>query len=310
MVSALATDLLALPGVELTTLADHRLTPLWWPSTSRQVIESVEEDWSWFTHLARVADWTVVIAPEFDRLLARRCQAVEGVGGRLLGPGGELVELAANKTALCAHLAEMGIATPPGIAWDGATAWPQGLDYPVVLKPNDGAGSQDIAILVGPPEEAAQPRQRTWRIERYQPGLAASVAVLAGPAGYDVLQPCRQRLSGDGRLTYQGGSLPLPATLNERARELARRVVAALSEPFGYFGIDLILGADPEGHSDCVVEVNPRLTTSYVGLRRACRANLAGAMLDMAGGRRVDLSWHDESLEFDVSGEVRIVQPD
>jgi predicted ATP-grasp superfamily ATP-dependent carboligase len=44
-----------------------------------------------------------------------------------------------------------------------------------------------------------------------------------------------------------------------------------LPQPLGYLGVDLILGEDGNGAVDCVVEINPRLTTSYVGLQAAAR---------------------------------------
>ena len=49
-------------------------------------------------------------------------------------------------------------------------------------------------------------------------------------------------------------------------------------------GVDLVLGRDPTGAEDFVIEVNPRLTTSYVGLRAAAKTNLAEAMLRVAEG--------------------------
>lgn len=51
----------------------------------------------------------------------------------------------------------------------------------------------------------------------------------------------------------------------------ARAAVGALPGLRGHVGVDLVAAPDR-----CVViEVNPRLTTSYVGLRRVLRANLA-----------------------------------
>ena len=38
-----------------------------------------------------------------------------------------------------------------------------------------------------------------------------------------------------------------------------------------------MLGDDPAGADDVVIEINPRLTTSYLGLRRLARDNLADA---------------------------------
>ena len=44
---------------------------------------------------------------------------------------------------------------------------------------------------------------------------------------------------------------------------------------WGYFGVDLILS----GGGPVVVDVNPRLTTSYAGLRPALGINAAGMVL-------------------------------
>ena len=75
--------------------------------------------------------------------------------------------------------------------------------------------------------------------------------------------------------------MPLDAPLARRAVDLATKAVGALAEPFGYLGVDLVLGADVNGRDDVVIEINPRLTTSYIGLRAAAShgVNLAEAML-------------------------------
>ena len=48
-----------------------------------------------------------------------------------------------------------------------------------------------------------------------------------------------------------------------RFQSLAQGIVAAIPGLGGYFGVDLILTGD----GPSVVDVNPRLTTSYAGLR-------------------------------------------
>jgi hypothetical protein len=92
--------------------------------------------------------------------------------------------------------------------------------------------------------------------------------------------------------------------LGERATNLGKRALAALPATRGYVGIDLILGRDPQGGEDFVIEVNPRLTTSYVGLRAASQANLADAMVRVAMGESPDVSFSTRPLEFDVDGNV------
>ena len=81
------------------------------------------------------------------------------------------------------------------------------------------------------------------------------------------------------------------------AKRLARQASASLPAATGFFGMDLVLG--PEGpESDVVIEVNPRLTTSYLGLRLLARQNLAAVMLAVAEGRDAELSFGSQRVEF------------
>ncbi len=107
--------------------------------------------------------------------------------------------------------------------------------------------------------------------------------------------PCKQRISDDGRLRYLGGELPLAAGLAERARSLAERALAAMPAAVGYVGVDLVLGREPDGSEDVVIEINPRLTTSYVGLRAAARINLAEAMWRLAQGEMQSVEFADRA---------------
>ena len=104
---------------------------------------------------------------------------------------------------------------------------------------------------------------------------------------------------------YLGGSLPLPAALAARAARLAVRAVGCLSPSRGYLGVDLVLGDDPGGVADVVIEINPRLTTSYVGLRALLEGNLAATMLAIAAGQSPELCWKTGPIAFDAAGGVR-----
>jgi predicted ATP-grasp superfamily ATP-dependent carboligase len=72
----------------------------------------------------------------------------------------------------------------------------------------------------------------------------------------------------------------------------------------GYIGIDMVLGQRADGASDAVIEMNPRLTTSYIGLRALARSNLAGAILAAAQGKQPVLSFAGEGVEFTADGTV------
>lgn len=49
----------------------------------------------------------------------------------------------------------------------------------------------------------------------------------------------------------------------------------------------MILGRRPDGLEDRVLEVNPRVTTSFVGLAAAAPVSLVRAIVDAASGREI-----------------------
>jgi predicted ATP-grasp superfamily ATP-dependent carboligase len=101
-----------------------------------------------------------------------------------------------------------------------------------------------------------------------------------------------------------GGELPLSAGLAERASALAERALAAMPMTVGYVGVDLVLGREPDGSEDAVIEINPRLTTSYVGLRTAATSNLADVMWRVGQGDLQPVEFSSKPIEFDANGNV------
>ena len=319
MVGAIATDLAAINDVSVTLMCDQRF-PLRAASCRIVPVSTHDESVAIFEQLASEADYTLMIAPESGGALLSSCRRVEMSGGRLLGPGLPLVELCSDKQTTAMHLAAAGVPVPQGMAVETGETLPADFPYPAVIKPRDGCGSQGVRWIASAADAAAfGPVPWPSRLESFCHGVAASVAVLCGPRELRALTPCRQRVSDDGRFQYLGGSLPLRPELAQRAFELAIRAVETLPEPRGYVGVDLVLH-DPGGQShfagaklgqspaDFVIELNPRLTTSYVGLRAACRGNLAEAMLRIAAGEPAELSFRDDPLQFDADGTVHFIQ--
>jgi predicted ATP-grasp superfamily ATP-dependent carboligase len=97
--------------------------------------------------------------------------------------------------------------------------------------------------------------------------------------------------------------------LNDRAQRLARRAIAPVDGLSGYVGVDLVLGAAGDGSEDVAIEINPRLTTSYVGLRALAEFNLAEAMLALALGRPLpERRYRDGVVEWSADGTVELRQ--
>lgn len=302
MLHAAAVDFVYSPGVDVLELTPSHPSRLSHPDAASR-----------FRYLAAQSDFTLVIAPECGGRLEHLCREVVQAGGTLLGPAPDAIRLTADKLALAGHWERHGVPTPP--TWELGDE-PAGV--PVVVKPRDGAGSQGMGLKWrqdSDPAGAAQDRSPvptdSWPgpmiAQEYVPGFAASVAFLIGPSQTVPLVPCEQLLSADGRFSYLGGRLPIAPDLAKRTIRIASAAVGCVPELLGYVGVDVVLGNDGR---DWAIEINPRLTTSYVGLRALARFNLAEAMLAVV--RQLpppEMSWHDRWIEFTPDGRVSDVAP-
>lgn len=228
--------------------------------------------------LAAAADWLFLIAPESGGRLAEVVGWVEAENGKLLSPSRKWVELCADKHRCQEVLRAAGVTVPRGILWRaGENVWPPASSLPAIIKPNDGCGGEDLRE-VGT-NWGVVPQSGAWRIESRIPGQPLSVLVLAGPAGSFALQPTIQHFAG-GRLgDYVGGELVTDPAVARLAQSAVSQVLAALSEMSGIFGIDLVV--DRSSGTATVIEVNPRLTSSYLGLRQVYAGNLAASLLGL-----------------------------
>lgn len=303
MLSALAGEFRRLAGMEVLVLRDARLPPLP-PAVGIHVhnVSMAEEDLSLLATLAASADGTILIAPELDGILLQRARLVEKSGGRLLSPSSRVIALASDKQRTTAALRRAGVPSPRSVALEsddnGQCSLPHDFPFPAVLKRIDGAGSLRTR-RVERPDEKPQLDPGPWMLEEYVPGLPTSAAVLCGRWGNVVLPPFTQHVDAV-TFSYKGASRLVDPSQIERAHHWAAKAAAALPEPAGYVGVDMVLGNDPAGKEDAVIEINPRLTTSFIGLCSIARTNLASAMLAVAAGERACLEFTDDPVSFQL----------
>lgn len=304
MLESAAADFAAIPAARVVTFRDSRLPPLRLPPNIevRQISSSRREQ-TQFEELAHDAA-VLVIAPELNGYLLDRIRCVEDLGGRLLSPSREFVEIAGDKWQTHQRLIRGGVPTPKSRLQRSDRAW-RARTGVEVIKPVDGCGSLYVeALAPGDEFEWSGFPGSVALVQEYCPGLATSVAVLCGPHANYGLPVCQQRLSEDGEFRYLGGELPLTDALNFAAQKLALKALRTMPPTIGYVGVDLILGAAKDGSQDYVIEINPRLTTSYVGLRALSNTNLAQAMLDVVEGREPKLAWKPGRVSWSADGAV------
>lgn len=226
-------------------------------------------------------DAVLVIAPESDGVLARLSALVEEHGRLLLGSGSKAVSVAGDKWECFRRFIENGLPTPHtrrAVCAELAAAAAE-FGFPLVLKPVDGVGCEGVSIALDPVSlrmalDLLCPRPESVLLQPFLSGAHASVSLLATETGVRSLSLNGQEISVGVPFNYRGGTVPLDHVLRDAAFEYAEKAVTLVPGLRGYVGVDMLL-TDKECY---VIEINPRLTTSYVGLRRIIDINLAEAI--------------------------------
>jgi tyramine---L-glutamate ligase len=279
MLEALAADLVADGSVVVRSTWDRRLgaapaMPVEWT-----LVDGPDGALRELERQSPRVDRALAIAPESGGLLESLAGRVIRAGGVWAGCHPEAIALCADKLRLAEHLAQAGVPTLPTLPVETfkgppAGGWPDGWGETLVVKPRDGAGSQGIAVIRGRDEWLVRCANRPGDeiVQPFVEGTSLSLAVLVTPSGsggepgrIEPLGLATQRLSRDGRLSYEGGELPCREWPLEPAVAIVRSALATVPGLAGYVGCDLIW---PVGAAaPLVCEINPRLTTSYVGYR-------------------------------------------
>ncbi len=228
--------------------------------------------------LAQECDLTLLIAPETSGILADQTRTLAAAGARLIGSSAEAVELAGNKLALADHLTARGIATPPSQAVRPSDGLPREARYPAVLKPIDGAGSIDTYLIPGLHETPRDiPRLEHALLQPYVSGepMSATFLVDKSRRSWILAMGSQKIVVSGGRFAYCGGRIPAPGPLDLGPIRAAVDSVAGLR---GLVGLDFVW--DARKRDVHVLEINPRPTTSVVGIvRLLAPGRLASAWL-------------------------------
>lgn len=265
MLSAACRDLSLVPGVRVTVIL-HPSRPAVGLPESIQRIDGREPFEQLVREAPRDVDW-LVIAPELEDVLGRSTRTLRLLGRNSLGADEGFIALASDKLRAPAELGAPMLA-----------AYSQPSDVPgsgrIVVKPRFGAGC--VNTFVGDREDVSAKRDIAtdeYVYQEFREGVPASIAAVGCVDGSLVVLPaawqCLKRIpeGRTERFCYEGGRLPIPPELDARARRLVAPTLRKL-HPRGYVGLDVILDPTATGHDDVIVEINARLTTSYIGYSR------------------------------------------
>ncbi len=237
------------------------------------------------------SELSLVIAPETDGVLASLIRLAQGTTTSL-NSAPTAVDAVSDKGLLSETLERKGVAVPETRCLSTENTLEEVMDAylelsgpAVVVKPVDGVGCESISLISNRSQMVSAFKNLTERgsvrrfiIQRFVEGLPASVSLVSNGTAAQPIALNLQRISlnpPSKTSSYFGGLTPLNHPDAEAALQTAQRTVQLFKGLRGYIGVDLILSPD----GPVVLEVNPRLTVSYVGLGQVLKQGLAEPMV-------------------------------
>lgn len=268
-------------------------------------------------------DITLVIAPESHGILASTLKWCDKHGVRTCNAHGDFLVRSSDKLATAFHLERHRIPHPPTCSLARATTdWlrktaidraRRGEEDIWIVKQRGGAGCDGMSRMTSDGVRRFRQRMPTSRLRKgwiVQPWLSGEsfsrAAIFDADGNPHWLPVTRQHLAVTDCLSYSGGAIEpdLAAQMPGMDELLARTIAALGTSRRGWIGIDFLYDASSRDRPLTIIEINPRLTTSFVGLCQAGAPGLAGAIVAGCLGRPVELPDRWQSVGFTAGGEI------
>jgi len=280
---------------EISTILDYRISFLsnYLRADIVVFVDNKDNYIEQFKRTIKKCQMCFIIAPEFSNILYDLTKIAKDNGKKILSIGLEGVELGSSKFRTYEFFKKNKINTPQtylipfkdnSLDLDFILQKFNELKCPIIIKPDDGVGAEKIYYL----ENVNQiydlfyeynnkfDQERIYVLQEYIEGEDLSVSLIGKTNKENpiILTVNSQNISiknSKSDSEYFGGYTPVEN--NEQIRENIAEILKRLdfSNFNSFFGIDFIKKAD---NSIYLLEINPRLTTSYIGIRNIINYNL------------------------------------
>jgi tyramine---L-glutamate ligase len=280
MLQSLIDNLSGIETIEQFVMLDYRMVEEISPQPAN--IYVIRPDQSYhqeFMRLMALCDAVWPIAPECDTVLETLCVAVEQSGKLLLSSSANAVFVAGNKwlTYECLKLHFIATVTTQKLAdfCFSSGEW--------MLKPIDGVGCEDSFLITDQEHFDTKTTfldKRKYIIQSHIVGKKTSLSCLFKHGRGWLVCANRQHFELINQ-QYHLTEITVNFTSNiSKYQNVVNDVANAMPSLWGYVGIDLIETED----KILVLEINPRLTTSYAGIHKALGVNCAKSVLELLDG--------------------------
>ena len=257
MLNSVLADCSRMHDIQLTTCLDPRIE-----LTDADVdIHPVEESIDYMQlvfQLAHQSDCVWVIAPESSGVLESLVSRLTEENISTINCDADSIRVAGDKIKCAAQLLEAGLST----AVNFSSAEAQRYAQKTVIKSRFGVGCEGLKIC----DSGALGLEciddfNQWVVQPYIEGEHLSLSLLCYAGEAKILSCNKQVFSGDNEPKLQACQVNA-LSINKQMETLANNIANTLPGLAGYVGIDLI----NTGSDYIVIDINPRLTSSYVGL--------------------------------------------
>lgn len=280
MLQTLLNELKPLQDVQLTLTLDRRCHSIdlpegcevFWVDETTDLLDCLQS-------LLSKCDAFWPIAPENDGILTELAGLAEKCQVSLLLSNASTVALCSDKKATYQALLEASL---PVVETRSLLDCLQFFPFEkVVVKPIDGVGCVDSRLFVESKSYLEWVRSlqnpQAYVVQPFITGVAKSWSALFN-AGQAWLLTCNRQhvVISDQGFSLQACQVNVDRPWPNHYLAIIDEVALALPGLWGYVGIDFI---DTQSQGPMILEINPRLTTSYVGLGRAMAMNVAEQVL-------------------------------
>ena len=271
MLSSVIADCEALDHIELVTTIDSRIR-INTASTEKIYINEQDEYFDELTKLAHQCDAVWVIAPESDHILYSFIERL-GESNSLVNCDAESIRITSDKLLCTETLSNSGLLTIENLTVNQA----EKFEHQTLVKNRYGVGAEGMTIFQSGAEALVEVKQRSgdWLIQPYIEGQSLSLSILC-VNGNALVLTCNEQVftsTNEPRLIKcLVNAIPIDDEINAIAQNIAR-VIPGLK---GYIGVDFIRN----NQGSYIVDINPRLTSSYSGLNKILKSNPAMLCID------------------------------
>jgi len=248
---------------------------------------------SWLDENIVSFDACFPLAPEEDLILYRITKTLEENNVEILGSSSEAVFACSDKFETFNILKkDFPLIASEKIFFNNLKSYKNYFNdrKKMLVKPADGVSCSGVWVVQSYTDfiQASAHLKRTtnlpfFLLQDYVEGLSTSVSILStGKVAMPLSLNLQKIRLNHGKLLYNGGKVPYEHELSDDAKYISKKAVEHIKGLKGYVGVDLLL--DESNDEIYILEINPRLTTSYVALRRILNFNLGEAIINAVHG--------------------------